>query len=80
MDAFVAIFVVLGLLLGLLGLYLLPAILGTSRHVANVEVLWLVNILLGWTVIGWLVCVLWAATGRTAEEDAYWRKKVANGD
>ena len=39
-------------------LYFVPTILG--RHKADVMGIFLVNLLLGWTVIGWVVALVWA--------------------
>jgi hypothetical protein len=41
-------------------LYFLPTIL--ARHKAAFLGIFLVNLLLGWTVIGWLVVLIWACS------------------
>jgi len=38
----------------------LPTILAASRHHHNVLGVFLVNFLLGWTVIGWVIALVWA--------------------
>lgn len=38
--------------------YFLPTIIG--RHKADVTSIFIVNFLLGWTVIGWFVALIWA--------------------
>src|SRR5258707_29748 len=43
-----------------LGLYFLPKIVGIIRKKKNVAPFVLVNILLGWSVIGWIVAMVWA--------------------
>ena len=45
-------------------LYFLPTILG--RHKSDVMGIFLVNLLVGWTVIGWFVALIWACSA-----DAY---------
>jgi hypothetical protein len=47
---------------GLFGLsiYLLPTIVVFARRKKNVIGPILVNVLLGWTVVGWIVALLWA--------------------
>ncbi len=40
------------------GLYFLPAIIGSKKH--NATAILAVNVLLGWTVIGWIVALVWA--------------------
>lgn len=39
-------------------LYFLPTIIG--RHKADVMGIFLVNLLFGWTVIGWMIALMWA--------------------
>jgi hypothetical protein len=45
-----------------LALYFLPTIIVLARRKKNVLGPILVNILLGWTVIGWIVALIWALT------------------
>ncbi|HLI03569.1 MAG TPA: superinfection immunity protein [Terracidiphilus sp.] len=47
-------------LLFVIGLYFLPAILAAIRHTHNSTAILLLNIFLGWTVIGWFVALLLA--------------------
>ena len=39
-------------------LYFLPAIIG--RHKRGATGIFLVNLLFGWTVIGWIIALMWA--------------------
>lgn len=41
-------------------LYVLPTIIAAFRQKANVAPIILVNVLLGWTFIGWIVAMVWA--------------------
>ena len=41
-------------------LYLLPAIIGANKK--NFAAILALNILLGWTVIGWIIALIWALT------------------
>ncbi|HTZ99860.1 MAG TPA: superinfection immunity protein [Candidatus Aquilonibacter sp.] len=41
-------------------LYFLPSIIGHDKR--SFTGILLVNILLGWTVVGWLVALIWACT------------------
>ncbi len=43
-------------------LYFLPTIIVLARRKKNVLGPILVNVLLGWTVIGWIVALIWALT------------------
>ena len=53
------VFLALGLLLFVL-LYFLPSILGFILQVQSPVLLTFVNALLGWTVLGWIACLVWA--------------------
>ena len=41
-------------------LYFLPAIIAAVRHTHNLTGILLLNIFLGWTIIGWFVALLMA--------------------
>lgn len=43
-----------------LALYLLPTIIVLARRKKNVLGPILVNVLLGWTIIGWIAALIWA--------------------
>jgi Superinfection immunity protein len=57
-DVFVAVMSLVGLLV----LYLLPSVIAWLRHHdQRTGIIW-VNVLFGWTVLGWIVALLWSAT------------------
>ena len=41
-------------------LYFAPALLATSRRNPNAAAIWLTNLFVGWTVIGWIITLVWA--------------------
>jgi hypothetical protein len=45
-----------------LGGYFLPTIVAFARHKSNKMAIFLLNFLLGWTLIGWVVSIVWAVT------------------
>jgi T4 superinfection immunity protein len=49
------------------GLYFVPGILATVRHTKNAAAVWVIDIFLGWTVVGWVVALA-MAFGETREE------------
>lgn len=58
-------FVALGTLVGLafsLALLFLPTLVAKSRNHPNTLPIFLVNLFLGWTFIGWVVSLVWACT------------------
>ncbi len=57
--------VLLGMLGGValgLGLLFLPTLIAKSRNHPNTLAIFLVNLFLGWTFIGWMVALIWACT------------------
>ena len=73
-------------------LYLLPAINAKSRKHPSTGAIFLLNLFLGWTVIGWLVALIWSATatsthvttapiqnGITPSEDKYQKLERLGG-
>jgi hypothetical protein len=58
MDGFVVLLVVAVAI----GLYFLPTIVASSRGKANTGAIAALNILAGWTFVGWVVAMVWAMT------------------
>jgi len=56
-------------------LYFLPAIIG--RHKRDAAGIFLVNLLLGWTVIGWIIALIWACTSEDYPQIRYVRRQPA---
>ncbi len=44
------------------GLYFLPALVANHKKKRNSGAIFLLNLLLGWTLLGWVVALVWAAT------------------
>lgn len=59
------------------GLYFLPTIVGATRKVVNVGSVFAINLLLGWTLIGWAVALAMAV--RTNPPHAYQQYWQPNG-
>lgn len=49
-------------LFALIVLHFLPAIIALARGHHNGFAIFLTNLLLGWTVIGWIVALIWSVT------------------
>jgi len=45
--------------------YFLPALLAKKRGTENLEAIFLVNLVFGWTVLGWIVALVWAIVEKT---------------
>lgn len=62
-----------GLLVALLifGLYFIPALVASSRGHKNAAAIFVLNLLLGWMLIPWVLALVWALTDnvkRVSEE------------
>ncbi len=64
----------LGVLI-LVGLYLLPGIVASSRGAKNAGSVWVIDILLGWSLIGWVVALA-MAFGETKADDTERLRRV----
>lgn len=54
------------LFLAVVGLYLVPSGLALHRDCVHTGWIMAVNILLGWTLFGWVIALGWAAAGKAA--------------
>ena len=43
-------------------IYFLPYVIANARHHHNSQAILLLNLLLGWTVLGWIAALIWSAT------------------
>jgi hypothetical protein len=50
------------ILIFLLAIYFIPTIAAYSKHKWNAGAIFALNLLLGWTLIGWVVAFVWAVT------------------
>ena len=55
----------------LLALYLLPAIIGFSRHHRQATAIFVLDLLLGWTMIGWIAALVWSLTNSQPQQVIY---------
>jgi hypothetical protein len=53
------------LFVAMIGFYLLPTILALHRNCIATGWILALNVLLGWTIFGWVVALGWAAGGKT---------------
>jgi hypothetical protein len=51
----VALVVIIGLLI-----YFLPTIVASNKHKRNAASIFVVNLFLGWMLIGWVIALAWA--------------------
>ena len=50
-----------------LTVYVLPTIIAFKRRHRNKTAITLINLLLGWSIIGWIVALLWSFTNDPAK-------------
>jgi hypothetical protein len=68
-------------LIALLGLYFLPSIIAAAKEKRNSRAIFFVDLLFGWTVIGWIVVMVWALTNdASASQDWTIVKNVTDPD
>ena len=47
-------------------IYFLPSIIALARGHLSTLAIFLLNLFLGWTLLGWLIALIWSCTGFTA--------------
>mgnify|MGYP000001648643 CR=1 FL=1 len=45
--------------------YFLPALIASNRKHPSRGGVWVLNLFLGWTVLGWIIALIWAASGES---------------
>ena len=50
------------LLIAAVLIYFFPSAMLVGKHKRNALAIVLLNVLAGWTIIGWLIALIWAAT------------------
>lgn len=50
------------IVLSALAIYFLPTIVAMSKKKRNTDAIFVLNILLGWTFIGWVIALIWSMT------------------
>ena len=50
-----------------IAMYFLPAIIAHHRQHVSAGAILLINLLLGWSIIGWIVCFAWACSCNTRQ-------------
>ncbi len=57
------------LLLLVVAIYMLPTLIAYARDIPQRPTITVVNIVLGWTLIGWTIVFLWALLAETGAEE-----------
>ena len=59
-SSLITVTVLAGIVMASAACYLLPVLIGYARHVADIGAVAVINILLGWTLIGWVAALAMA--------------------
>jgi hypothetical protein len=54
-------------------MYFLPSIIALARSQRDLLAIFLLNLFLGWSVIGWIVALVWAAKSEVPAASGYYR-------
>jgi hypothetical protein len=54
-------------------MYFLPSIIALARSKRDLLAIFLLNLFLGWSVIGWIVALVWAAKSDVPAAARYYR-------
>jgi len=46
----------------LIGIYFIPLLIALNRSHSNTLAIFVLNLLLGWSIIGWIIAAVWACT------------------
>lgn len=67
------------LLVLIVGAYFIPTFVANSRHNINTGAVLVINLFLGWTLLGWIVALAMAAGGATKEQAAHTVTPIVQG-
>jgi hypothetical protein len=48
-------------------IYFIPALVASNRKHVNSLAISMLNLFLGWTLVGWVIALVWACTNNTAK-------------
>jgi hypothetical protein len=66
MGAGPALMMILGAIL-FLGMYFMPSTIGYLRKRGNLTAIIVLNTLLGWTMLGWVIALVWALSNNAQQ-------------
>jgi T4 superinfection immunity protein len=67
------------ILLFLLGMYFLPSIVAGARAHQSTAAIFVLNMLLGWTMIGWVVALIWSLSAVWRQPTIIVQNQTPNG-
>ncbi|MBO5928224.1 MAG: superinfection immunity protein [Clostridia bacterium] len=64
------------IIIGCVLIYFLPSCIGWSRSHNNGTAIFILNLLLGWTILGWVCALIWSFTNSNKPEQVIAQKPV----
>jgi len=58
-----SVLIIVALIVMALIFYFLPTIIASKRQHADKDAIFVINLFLGWTLIGWMIALAWASQG-----------------
>lgn len=52
-------------------LYFIPTLIAEDKKHRNIGAIGVLNLFVGWTFIGWVICLVWAVTNQESANEAY---------
>lgn len=62
-------------LIGIVCIYILPGVIAHNRDTRNMAQVWVINIFLGWTFLGWVVALAMAFSANVLSKEEIEAKK-----
>ncbi len=53
----------------IVAIYMLPTLIAYARDIPARQTITVLNIVAGWTLIGWIVCFIWALMAETQADE-----------
>ena len=80
MTAFFMTLLILVLIVIVIDIYFWPFNIAIRKKVEDKLAVFIINLILAWTVIGWIICLMWAIslTDERSEEEKEENKKIKN--
>jgi Superinfection immunity protein len=66
MNEIIAVITLFAMWAIVLGLYFMPGMIAHHRGHRQMYPIMLVNVFLGWTILGWIIALVWSATAQEA--------------
>ena len=57
------------LVISVLGVYFFPSLVASERKLKNSMSIFVLNVFLGWTLLGWVIALCLAVSGTAAKKD-----------